>query len=117
MKEKTKNYLERKFAIATEATKYGVTRHVFENNTLGELLLPRPTENGKRSLAPKEQFIGDDYYDSLVRTGHLRKISTLHEQLLTEIPPAVKEIHPEATKVHSTEQLLTESPSDGITLI
>jgi len=41
--------------------------YVYENNTNGTLTLPKPTDSGKRVVAPKEQFQGDSYFMSLVK--------------------------------------------------
>lgn len=42
--------------------------YVYENNTRGDLDLPKPTASGKKSLKVGEQFQGDNYYMRYVPT-------------------------------------------------
>jgi hypothetical protein len=62
--------------------------YLYENHSEADLSLPRPTKSGLRSVGPKSQFQGDDYYMQLVRNGHLRLIKVLQtpeqEQALQE---------------------------------
>ena len=48
--------------------------YLYENNTDADITLPRPTSSGLRSIGPRKQFQGDDYYIQLVRTGLLKLI-------------------------------------------
>jgi hypothetical protein len=64
----------------TERVKKAMEGHgmfLFENNTNADLTLPRPTKSGRRIIGPKEQFQGDDYYMSLVRSNFLRLIEVI----------------------------------------
>lgn len=56
---------------------HGEGLYLYENNTKGDLTLPRPTSSGIRSVGLKKQFQGDNYYMQLVRAGHLRLIQVL----------------------------------------
>ena len=113
MNDKTKLHLEKKFAQMGNQS-YGEQIHIFANNTEGELYLPRETKAGKKFVQPKEQFVGDSYYFSMV-PNQLIHVSSLNEQLLTEIPPAVgKPVKESRVK---EPQLLTETPVDGVHLI
>jgi hypothetical protein len=51
--------------------------YLFENMLNADFTLPRPTKSGLRSIGPKQQFQGDDYYLQLVRTGYLKLINIL----------------------------------------
>jgi hypothetical protein len=51
--------------------------YLYENRQNADLTLPRPTRSGLRSVGPKQQFQGDDYYLQLVRTGYLKLINVI----------------------------------------
>ena len=56
----------------------GAGMYLFENSSAQATLnLPRATKSGIRTIGPKQQFQGDDYYMQLVRSGQLRLIKTL----------------------------------------
>jgi len=55
----------------------GFGLYLFENHTQADLTLPRPTKSGRRVIKSGEQFQGDDYYMSLVKTGFCRLIKVL----------------------------------------
>lgn len=111
----------------------GEGMYVFENNTKGDLYLPRPTQSGRVVVPKGAQFIGDNYYFSMVRNHELRLIKELQSpnqnKLLTEQPPTVTHQgaieHVQNSQVNLHEQrgevkqdvLLTESPVDGIKII
>jgi len=40
---------------------------IFENNTNGELKLPKPAIDGRRSVGPRKQFQGDSFFHSWVK--------------------------------------------------
>lgn len=59
--------------------------YIYENNTSGTLTLPKPTNSGKRVVAPKEQFQGDSYFMSLVKPpNNLLKLIKVITQDLPE---------------------------------
>lgn len=59
--------------------------YIYENNTSGTLTLPKPTDSGKRIVAPKEQFQGDSYFMSLVKPpNNLLKLVRVVTQDLPE---------------------------------
>ena len=60
-----------------EKALHGEGLYLFENHTLADLTLPRPTQSGVRVVRSKTQFQGDNYYLQLVRSGHLRLIKEL----------------------------------------
>ena len=89
----------------------GSGRFIFENNTRGDLMLPRATKTGISKVCVRDprvpgsgQFTGDDYYMSMVRTNDLRLIRQIEapnqepvmteqpvteDKLITEQPPLV----------------------------
>jgi hypothetical protein len=62
------NRMERRLAnkekLANKLSGKGV--YVYENNTAGDLKLPKPTASGVREIGPKKRFQGDSYYMQLV---------------------------------------------------
>lgn len=40
----------------------GTGVYIFENNTDGDLSLPKPTASGQRKVGPRQRFQGDSYY-------------------------------------------------------
>jgi hypothetical protein len=57
----------------------GTGSFVFENNTSGDLGLPRVTKDGVRNVKKGGQFIGDSYYNFLLKTGELRLVKELND--------------------------------------
>jgi hypothetical protein len=55
----------------------GTGSYLFQNNTKGDLYLPRPTSDGKKIVRLNEQFIGDSYYFCLLKTHELKLIKEL----------------------------------------
>lgn len=121
MNQKQKTMLEKRLAKTLDSLKSGDNKHIFQNNTKAELMLPKPTSNGKKLISPNEQFIGDESYFQLVKTNELRYIGQT-EKLLTEQPPLItkdgKVEHHVNKPQHITEDvLLTEQPVGGISII
>ena len=54
----------------------GAGRYIFENNTSGDLQLPKPATNGNRWVQKGGQFTGDSYFLQLV-PKELKLISVL----------------------------------------
>lgn len=102
--------------------------YIFENNTKGDLFLPRPTHTGRRFIPKGQQFLGDNYYFSMIprELKLIKEVSPPQEKLITEQPPTVtntgpveyvKSPLPDLNEENGTGQvdvLLTESPLDGI---
>lgn len=117
-----------------------MSQFLFENNTKGDLILPKTTERGVRVVGVKQRFQGDNYYLKLVKSGEIRLIEEIlsenvgntMEKLITEQPPMVttegvvefvKE-NPKAKKLNENapdrgcqEVLINESPLDGIEIV
>lgn len=79
MKYRKFNKYEKKEVRAEmlENALHGEGLYLFQNNTNADLALPRPTKSGLRSVGPKQQFQGDNYYMQLVRGGFLRLIKEI----------------------------------------
>lgn len=45
---------------------FGTGKYLYENNTDGDLSLPKPTNEGIRNVGPRKRFEGDSYYMKLV---------------------------------------------------
>ena len=110
---------------------------VFENNTSGDLQLPKATNSGRRDVKKGEQFAGDDYFFGMVKSHDLRFIKTLSEEptmekkLILDQPSVVttdgmvefvqidktkqklNENDPRK-KANTCDMLLTEDPLSGI---
>ncbi len=122
----------------------GAGLYVYENRANAELTLPKPTKSGKRILAPKERFQGDNYYMQLVRTGNLRFIEEIQapisevkmteEKLILDQPETVTTegkvervapnpvipVAPISESGKAKEQapvLINESPDDSVVII
>lgn len=126
---------------------HGEGMYLFENNTKADLGLPRPTRSGIRSVGPKQQFQGDNYYMQMVKQGHLRLIKVLQtpeeeraaelkeatmqtEKLILDQPDTITEHgkieHVVASPVRKLDEsgdqaqpdiLLNESPDDGFVIV
>jgi hypothetical protein len=80
---------------------HGEGMYLFQNNTNADLTLPRPTKSGLRSVGPKQQFQGDNYYMQLVKTGYLRLIKEIQS------PEAQQQA---VTEAKVEEKLLLDQP-------
>lgn len=76
--------------------------YVYQNNTRGDLMLPRPTKSGVVKVLRNEQFQGDDYYMFMVRNNELSLVKTLEH-------PNQNETINEGTD-HMSDKLITEQP-------
>ena len=81
--------------------------YVFENNTEGDMMLPKPTKSGQTKVGAKQQFQGDDYFMSLVRSNTCKLIRTL-------ITPE-QEKAMEQAKLNEAEQKLICDQPDVVT--
>jgi hypothetical protein len=79
MKYRKLNKWERKAERAKrlEEALQGSGLYIFENNTKGDIMLPRPTKSGIRTVLVGKQFQGDSYYLSLVKTNELKLVKEL----------------------------------------
>lgn len=108
-----------------QSTLKGEGLYLFENNTKGDLFLPKPTESGLRLVPKGKQFIGDNYYFCMLKTNELKLIQEIQspKQLLTEQPPTVTNQGPVEFVQYREQQtsnqdvLLNESPTDGIKIM
>ena len=113
-----------------------MSKYLYENNTKGDLFLPRPTSKGQKAIRVGGRFEGDDSWLNMVGR-ELRIVQVLAEnvpvsaeRLLTEQPPVVTsegkvEFVKDSTAVKmnehtptiNSEVLLNESPLDGIEMV
>jgi hypothetical protein len=95
--------------VSKEKIQVGQGYFLYENNTGGTLMLPKPTASGVRQIEPPDprrpgsgRFQGDDYFMSLVRNNMLRLIKTLrtpqqeaamqdNEKLILDQPDTITE--------------------------
>lgn len=121
---------------------YGEGQYIFQNITGADLMLPRPTKAGRRTVGPREKFIGDSYYKTMKEVVCLQEVQPEmpaqpqpEQVLLTEVPP----VHTHEGKVEFVQQkpgvkplnendkkklgqevqdvLLNEAPLDGIRIM
>lgn len=114
---------------------HGEGKYIFQNNTSGELELPKNPLEGSKRIPKNGKFIGDSYFLQMVRTNDLRLIEEIimEKKLITEQPPIVThsgmvelvQPNPKAKKLNEqvpeTEKnknvLLTEDPLGGVVIV
>lgn len=116
----------------------GVGRYVYQNNTPGDLSLPKPAEDGRKAIPSKarnveySKFIGDSYFMMMVPQTLIlvEDLNMKNEKLITEQPPTVTTHGKVEYVVEKKDQklnegkpgkqddlLLTEDPKGGIVVI
>ena len=83
--------------------------YVYQNNTSGDLFLPRPTKSGINRIGFKEEFQGDDYYMFMVHNNELRLVRII-EQPPTAQALASQQSLNEAMENQMEDKLITEQP-------
>ncbi len=64
----------------------GTGLYIFENSSRNaELTLPRPTKTGQRVVLPGAKFEGDSYYLQMVKSGFLRLIRKIEQEIKEEV--------------------------------
>jgi len=74
--------------------------YLFENNTKGDFYLPRLTKDGLKVLKAGGQFVGDDYYFGLLKTGELKLVKELNEAPGPEKLFLYKNFNRDETRLH-----------------
>lgn len=77
--------------------------YIYENNSDGDLALPKPTQSGVRSVGPRKRFQGDSYYMKWV--GPPMNLLRLIEEVL----PQTKEMD-NKEKEMSEKKLILDQP-------
>lgn len=129
----TRKERREKMKAKARAAMHGDGLYIYQNITNSELHLPRPTKAGRRSVGPREKFLGDSYYKTLKDVICLQEIESPMKQeqmLLTEVPPTVTThgtveyvaAAPSVTLVEEEDRedkpvLLTEAPLDGVRIL
>lgn len=129
----TRQQRREKMKAKAQAAMHGEGLYIYQNITNSELHLPRPTKSGRRTVGPREKFMGDSYYKSLKDVLCLQEIESPMSQqqqvLLTEVPPTVTtqgtvEVVVASPAKPLNEQegqqpdvLLTEAPLEGVRIL
>lgn len=66
----------------------GTGTYLFANNTRGDYTLPRPTKEGVRQVKKDGQFVGDSYYFGLLKSGDIRLVKEIKEEVVAAPAPA-----------------------------
>jgi hypothetical protein len=149
MKYRKFNKYEKKEVRAQqlENALHGEGVYLYQNNTSADLTLPRPTKSGIRSIGPRMQFQGDNYYMQLVRGGLLRLVKEIQspeqqravnevkvdEKLILDQPDMITEagkvehvvnknlplqkLHEQQKGKQQQDVLLNESPDDAFVIV
>jgi len=105
MKRKKPNRYERR-QIQEQRVKESLSGsgvYIYENNSDGDLSLPKPTQSGVRSVGPRKRFQGDSYYMRWVGPP----LNLL--RLIEEVLPQTKETD-NKEKEMSEKKLILEQP-------
>ena len=90
--------------------------YIYENNTDGDLKLPKPTESGIRTVGPRKRFQGDSYFMSWV--GHPMNLLKYIETVVPKMTPEEKKAHEKLLEENALntqqKQLILDQP-DTIT--
>lgn len=96
----------------------GTGLYIYENNTGGDLTLPKPTATGLRRIGPKERFQGDSYYQKWV--GPPMNMLKFIEAVVVAPPPVPEgpgerlRLLEEGAKMAEQKKLILDQP-DTIT--
>ncbi len=98
---KLESAAERKRIVASKTAGYGL--YVFKNHTKGELMLPKAAANGKRRVARGEEFEGDNYFLSMVKSHDLILVREITS-------PAQERADKEQVQLMEQKKLLLDQP-------
>jgi len=74
----TSSYERREMRAAKlEKALHGQGLYVYENNSGGDLILPKATASGLKKVGMGQQFQGDSYFMGMLKTNELKLIKTL----------------------------------------
>ena len=62
----------------------GLGLYIYEYNTRGEVELPKPANEGFKTLGIKQRFTGDDYFMFLVKSHDLKVIKDISKEVKME---------------------------------
>jgi hypothetical protein len=137
---KTQRREERKQQVASAL--HGEGLYLYQNNTKGDLLLPKPAAGGQRRVAVRQQFQGDNYFMQMVRSNDLKLIKEIAspertnmaeqklildqpdivtnegkvEHFVKEQPVSLNENQPKGTE-KAPDVLINENPIDGLVIL
>jgi len=97
---------------------YGEGLYVYENNTKGELDLPKATKSGIKRLLPGQQFQGDNYFMKLVKSNELRFIREItspeNERKTMEEKKLILDQPDKVTNLGKVEHVVAEEPQQSL---
>jgi hypothetical protein len=121
---------------------HGEGLYLYENNTRGDLMLPKPAAGGQKRVGVKQQFQGDSYFMQMVRSNDLKlireiaspeRLAMAEQKLLLDQPETVTHAGPvehvikdnpmplNETQPKGTEKaqdvLINENPLDGVVIV
>ena len=76
--------------------------YVYRNTSGGDLMLPKPTATGQKTIAKNAEFQGDNYFMELVRSNQCR--------LVKEIMSPQQENNMREQQEQQKEKLITDQP-------
>jgi hypothetical protein len=98
----------------------GTGLYIYENNTDGDLTLPKPTATGQRRVGPRQRFQGDSYYMQWVKPplNLLRFVDTVVAQptvpaTLTEVNMADRKLILDQPDIITEKGKIEHIVSDG----
>lgn len=79
---------------------------LFENNTSGDLMLPKPAKGGRARVGKGQRFQGDSYFLSMVKNNQLKLVSVVIA------PPARDDykIKEEGKEMLNEQKLILDQP-------
>jgi hypothetical protein len=108
----------------------GTGNYIFENRTKSDLILPKPTNEGKKVVRSGERFTGDNYFFQCVPSllSYVGEVDMEKKILLTEQPPVYTEngkveyvsvndeqkLVEQTTKEKAKSKLIVEPSDDSI---
>jgi hypothetical protein len=82
--------------------------YLYENNTNGELRLPKPTESGLTTVGPGKRFQGDSYFMKWV--GHPNNFLKFIEEIIPQNPKQETTCVLEESNMNNENKLLLDQP-------
>lgn len=82
----------------------GTGIYIYENNTDGDLNLPKPTISGSRTIGPRKRFQGDSYYMKWVGSP----MNLL--RLIEEVVPQTKTLNENKENSMNEKKLILDQP-------
>ena len=139
MKKLTKRQRRELQREKVKSSLLGTGLYIYENNTSGDLSLPKATASGQRTVGPRGRFQGDSYFKQWVGPPNnlLRfidevipaKEQTMEKKLILDQPDVITPhgkaenkmpeapIHDNNIPTPGQDVLINEEPLDGVEII